>query len=161
MLFFDGQIFFMGPHKIPGMAPLQIIWKAAKEPKPSNYGDSVVHLFSKPSRDAVRAMATSIQQVTQASWVRMDVEVFDLGRWADASALLRDGKADSMDQLRRRTGDVFRMFKLPWEQGVEELASCAALLLRDEADRPSRGIVSDNRIVWARVLREEFFLFFQ
>ena len=55
------------------------------------------------------AMADSIHQVTQVALERLDVEfdvsrpevaftVFDLGRWADASALLRDGKVDSMEQ---------------------------------------------------------------
>ena len=48
------------------------------------------------------------------------------------------------------------MWQLPWKQGVEELQSCAALLLGDEADRRSRGIVLDNRIVWARVQNESF-----
>ena len=150
----------MGPEENPGMTPLQIIWEAAKTAKPIYYGDKVVHVFSMPSRETRRAMADSIQQVTQVALERLDADfdvsrpevaftVFDLDRWADASALLRDGKADSMEQLRRHARDAFFMWQLPWRQGVDELASCAALLLGDEADRRSRGIVLDNRIVWA------------
>ena len=93
-LFLNGQL-FMGPNTNPGMTPLQIIWEAAKATKPIYYGDNVVHLFSKPSRDAMRAMADSIQQVTQVALERLDVEfdvsrpevaftVFDLGRWTDS-----------------------------------------------------------------------------
>ena len=61
-----------------------------------------------------------------------------------------------MGQFHRHARKVFRMWELPWRQGVEALASCAALLLGDEADRRSRGIVLDNRIVWARVQEESF-----
>ena len=166
-LFLDGQI-FMGSDANPGgMTALQIIWEAAEAANPIYYNDSVVHLFCKPSREAMRAMADSIKQVTKVALERMDVEfdvsrpevaftLFDLGRWADASALLRDGTVDNMKQLLRHARDAFRMWQLPWKQGVEELQSCAALLLGDEADRRSRGIVLDNRIVWARVQEESF-----
>ena len=83
--------------------------------------------------------------------------MFDLGRWADASALLRDGKDDNKTQLLRHAREAFRMWQLPCQQGVHELESCALLLLGDEADRRSRGIVLDNRTVWARVQNESFY----
>ena len=124
------------------MTPLQIIWEAAKNAKPIYYGDKVVHLFSKPSRDTIRAMADSIQRVTQVVLERLEVEfdvsrpevaftVFDLGRWSVVSALLREGKSDIMAQLRRHAREAFGMWQLPHRQGLHELANCAALLLRE------------------------------
>ena len=92
-LFFDGHI-FMGKDANPGgMTAPQIIWEAAKAARPIYYNDSVVHLYSKPSWEVMRAAADSIQQVTKAALERMDVEFGILAqRSCSRCSTLADGR---------------------------------------------------------------------
>ena len=86
----------------------------------------------------------------------MAFAAFDLNQWAAASDDLRRGNEQSTDLLHRHARKLCHAWHLPGREGAEELASCAALLPRDERERRSQGTVLDNRAVWARILDENF-----
>jgi len=144
-LFADGQI-FMDPGAGQGKTPFHIIWEQAECAKPIFYNNKVLHLFSRPSKETLRSVAASIQQVVQLAIERVDVEfdinrpevtftAFDLGRWAHAVEENHQGRPDSRELLLGHAKKLFRHWQLSGSQGVQELEAWALVLLADERER--------------------------
>ena len=165
-LFVDGHLWAdMGSDE--EKAPMHIVWGQAKSAKPIFYGNKVVYLFRRPSRERLVSLSGSLHVVVRHMFDRLDVDfnierpeiaftAMDLDRWDQALKARRDGSHAKHELLQSHAKIMFRHWHLNGDRGVRELEGCAILLLRDERDRRSAGEHLDNRILWARTLEASF-----
>ena len=148
---------------------LSMIWQQAKDTPTIYYGDGhAVHLYCKPSKESRQNIANSVHAVTETMIARMDAElppdsleslydIFDLSSWRHALRAAREANESALTRLRRRA----RRYAEDWRigdarVGARELESAACVLLRDEEERLNSGTALDNRVVWSRVLEDDF-----
>ena len=184
-LFLDGHILvdpenpaatLVGPQPAGGgvaesrsLTCLSMILQQAKDTPTIYYGDGhAVHLYCKPPKELRQKMANSVHAVTDTMIARIEAElppdsleslydIFDLPSWRHALRTAREASESLLTRLRRRA----RRYALEWRVGdsrvgARELESAACVLVRDEEERLNRGTPLDNRVVWSRVLEDDF-----
>jgi hypothetical protein len=152
-----------------GLTCLSMIWQQAKDTPTVYYGDGhAVHLYHKPSKEDRQNMAHSVHAVAETMLERVDAElppdtleamfdIFDIGSWHHALTAAHTADESLLSRLRRHG----RRYAEEWRVGdarvgARELQSAACVLVRAERDRIIAGTAMDNRVVWSRVLEDDF-----
>ena len=163
-LFLEGHVFCQ-PEE--GQTCLQIALDQAKSAEPIYYEDGeVVQLNVKPSVERAQAAADSIHGVTDAMLGRLDVEFsdqkvsmlftpFDLTRWHKAFSADENHLKIPLQNLRRDTAEMFKVWLLDVSEGARELESAARKLRRQEMTFLTTT-PRDNRAVWFKTLEPGF-----
>ena len=183
-LFLDGHVFvdpqhpsaaIVGPNvddgvsESRGLTCLSMIWQQAKDTPTIYYGAGhAVHLYHKPSKEDRQKIAHSVHAVVDTMLERLDAElspetlealydIFDVPSWHRALSSAQTGDESLLSRLRRRA----RKYADEWRVGdarvgASQLESAACVLLQAEKERIIGGQALDNRILWSRVLEDDF-----
>ena len=152
-----------------GLTCLSMIWQQAKDTPTIYYGEGhAVHLYHKPSKEDRQKTANAVHAVVDTMLDRVEAElppntleslydIFDVTSWHRALSSARtadDSLLARMCQRARRYVEEWRVGDA--RVGASELQSAACVLVHAEEERIIAGKALDNRIVWSRVLEDDF-----